>query len=98
MYSLSLHDALPICPGDSCDDSGGRGDLADSVVIVVGDEHVSRVVDRQSGRRVQLGTGCLTTVAAIATRPGSGDGADGIRRRNQFPNPTVTQVADIEVT
>ena len=71
--------------GDGDDVAGRLDDLADHVVVIVGDEQVARGVDGDAPGDVQLGGGRGAVVARVtgcAVAGGGHDRARGARRRS----------------
>src|SRR5207253_1188676 len=78
-------------------DVPARRDLADAVVVGVGNEKVTRGVDGDTGRGRQLYARGGAPVAAEAGTPGAGGGRDDPGRRRDLTDAVVIRVRDEEV-
>ena len=82
--------------GGGRDDPGRRRDLTDAVVIRVRDEEVTRGVDGDTRRGLQLGAGGGAAVVERATAA-AGDGGDDTARGRYLADAAVRGVRDEEV-
>ena len=82
--------------GDGGDDAGGGVDLADAVVVGVGDVEVSGRIDGERGGRIQGRGGGEASVAAVALDPVAGDGGDDAAGA-YFPDNVVPGLSEVEI-
>src|SRR4029077_12231175 len=81
--------------GDRGDRAGWR-DLPDAIVPVVRDEDVSRRIDRQPSRPVEVSLSRGTAIAAECSYASAGEGADDSGGRHHT-NLVIVRVGDVEV-
>ena len=74
-----------------------RRDLADHVVVTVGDEQVARGIDGDAAGVVQLGGGRGSVVAAVTGGAVAGDGDDVAGRLDHLADHVVADVGDEQV-
>ena len=91
-----LKPAVP-SPAMVIDVAGRRDDLADSVVVLVGDEQVARGVDGDGVGAIQLGGGREPAVAAVAGCAVAGHGDDVAGRLDDLADHVVVAVDDEQV-
>ena len=75
----------------------GEIDLADAVIVGVGDEEVPAGVHARRHRAVQLGGGGRAAVAAVARGSVAGDGGDHAGSAIHLADAVVVSVGDEEV-
>ena len=83
--------------GDGIDDVVGDGNLADGLIVVIGDVDIARSVDRHAGWKIQLGADGCAAVAGVACRTISGHCGDDARRKDDLADDIVSRIRDVEV-
>ena len=82
---------------DGGDHAGGEIDLADHIVLVVGDEKVSVSVHRDANGAPHAGCGGRAAIAAVAKGSVARDGGDHAGGEIDLADPVVVVIVDEEV-